>query len=489
MISQSAEEKLQVFSVCPFELCDPGDFPESAPPNPEIHLRGFRNDWLIAGVGLRSPQDAALAASFEGDAELSGTLEMRIAGEVRHSTHGRKTDWRFDPLFKNPASLGDLSADVRNWETIQDFPRQLALRAGQPALIVLTVKTHTLGPGTKRGAIVLSIAAPRNTPPVRIPIQVEIHPQELPEDNPILGHTWSTFKEDEELARLARDYGINACGYYDNWDMLRRVGFRFFRFSFPISQPNGRSLECEDSEILENLKPIQDAVQRLQLRPEEWAIDIYDEPSDGVAWAYAAWMIRIRRLWKDARFYANPGYDPGEGAICTPENMIQPLSNLVDVWCPYEAYLRMPEFMRAIKQTGRSSWFYTVEFSQIKPRRGGRQTPWLAWRLKLDGWAFYSLREYGKANPWRDNVCSRMYPGHTMSLWMEGLRQGVQDYKRLWVLEKSSGMAYDDITSNVLHCVPWKDDPPWGGAEPQTYNKVRERLDDLILKQPIPQRR
>ena len=39
-------------------------------------------------------------------------------------------------------------------------------------------------------------------------------------------------------------------------------------------------------------------------------------------------------------------------------------------------------------------------------------------------------------NPWTENSCARCYPGPTPSLWLEGLRQGVQDYKRLWLLKK-----------------------------------------------------
>ena len=164
------------------------------------------------------------------------------------------------------------------------------------------------------------------------------------------------------------------------------------------------------------------------------------------------------------------------------ENLILPLQNYVNVWCPYIEYLRMPEFMRGLKQTQRPIWFYTIEYSHQKPRTGGRQLPWLAWRLHLDGWAFYALREYGKDNPWKDNVCARMYPGKTMSLWMEALRQGVQDYKRLWYL-KNVGMSDDEITSNILQIIHKGEDAPdapWGGAEPETYSRIRERLDDLI---------
>ena len=73
-----------------------------------------------------------------------------------------------------------------------------------------------------------------------------------------------------------------------------------------------------------------------------------------------------------------------------------------------------------------------------------------------------------------------MYPGRTMSIWMEGLRQGVGDYKRLWYLEKN-GVTYAELTAKIIAAIPKGTDSPWGGAEPETYNLMRAKLDELIL--------
>jgi hypothetical protein len=477
----SKSEVLRISPVDPFVVSRADDLQRDIlSTDTVIALRGFINDWILAGVKVGSEKEADIKVSFEGSAELSSAVDLRVIGEIQAKDFKGPPAWYLD-LFKNPQTLGDLSSVIRNWEAIYEFPR-LHLSPNKPIVILITIKTHSLSAGKKTGFLTFTA---QDKLLKRFPIEIEIYPVKLPEDNPIIGHTWTVYKDDEELARLVRDYGINACGYYDNWDMLRKVGFRFFRFSFPLSNWTVASLNVEDDEIVEYLKPIQETVARLKLKPEEWAIEIFDEPFDKNAWVFVAWAIRIRRLWPEARFYANPGYSWTNKNFATVENCIEPLKNYVNVWCPYEEYRGKPEFMRALKQTQRPIWFYTIEYSHSKPRRGGRQLPWLAWRLQLDGWAFYNLKQDEKHNSWTDNVCARMYPGNTMSLWMEGLRQGVQDYKRLWYL-KNAGTSEDEITSNILQVIPKGEDGPWGGAEPETYSKIRERIDDLIITR-IPQ--
>lgn len=464
-------DSLQICPLDPFAVNLADELNEEACSTDScIMVRGFINDWLLAAVKVTVRQEMTTKVDFTGNAELTGAIELCVIGEVLV-----KDKWYLDPVFKQPQALGDLSKFIGNWKVIYEFPK-LHLIPNKSVLILLTIKTHTLSPGKKSGFLTFS---GQNKLHHRIPVTIEIHPVKLPEDNPIIGHTWATYKEDEELARLVKEYGINACGYYDNWDMLRRLGFRFFRFSFPLSNWHYDSLKVEDDEIQEYLNQIKETVTRLNLMPEEWAIEIFDEPFDGNAWIFVAWAIRIKRLWQEARIYANPGYSWTNKNFATVAHTIEPLKHYVDVWCPYEEYRGQPEFMDALRKTGRPIWFYTIEFSHNKPRRGGRQIPWLAWRLKLDGWAFYNLKDESE-KVWTDNVCARMYPGNTMSLWMEGLRQGVQDYKRLWVL-KNFGVSDDEITSAILRATPPGEEHPWGGSEPETYARIRHLLDDLLI--------
>jgi hypothetical protein len=62
----------------------------------------------------------------------------------------------------------------------------------------------------------------------------------------------------------------------------RELGFRYFKFNFPISQQRGASLDVTDKEIQDNLQPIRETVERLKLKPGEWGIEIFDEPFDQI---------------------------------------------------------------------------------------------------------------------------------------------------------------------------------------------------------------
>ncbi|MFB3895057.1 MAG: hypothetical protein ACE14V_02025 [bacterium] len=475
--STAAGNKISIYPVYPWSLLTDADTISEIPSlGNSVILEGFRNEFLVGAAIISADKKSDITITLTGDKYLDSSFNLRILGEVQGKTHDGKPVWYPDALFSNPTGMPDLTGIIRNWDTIRDFP-VVHLSPKKPVAVWITVNTKDIKSEKATGYISLMKSGKTIA---KLPISVIVHPIELPQDNPIIGYTWTTYKEDTELARTIRDYGINACGYYDNWKMLKQTGFRYFKFNFNLSNWNPESLKVSDAEIIENLQPIRDTIRQLNLKPEEWAIEIFDEPFDANAWIYAAWMIRIKRLWKEAQFSANPGYSWTNKNFATIENTINPLKDYVTCWCPYIDYLRQPEFIRALKQTRHPIWYYTIEYNHAKPSRGGRQLPWLAWRFQLDGWAFYSLKDSGNANPWNDNACIRMYPGRTMSIWMEGLRQGVGDYKRLWYLE-NHGYTYDALTAAIISTIPKKTDAPWGGADPELYQLMRNKLDELIL--------
>jgi hypothetical protein len=475
--TNAAGNRISILPVYPWSLLTDADKLTELPSQGDsIILEGFKNEFLVGAAIIIADNKTDITVTLNGDKNLSSNINLRILGEVQGKTTDGKTIWYPDALLSNPAGMQDLTGIIRNWDNIREFPI-VHLTPQKPVAVWVTVNTSNIKAEKSTGVISISKSGRIVQ---KLPIIIIIHPIELPQDNPIIGYTWTTYKEDTELAKTIRDYGINACGYYDNWEMLKQTGFRFFKFNFNLSNWHVESLNVTDEQILENLQPIRKTIQRLNLKPEEWAIEVFDEPFDANAWIYAAWMIRIKRLWKEAQFSANPGYSWTNKNFATVENTINPLKNYVTAWCPYIEYLRQPEFMHALKQTQHPIWYYTIEYNHSKPSRGGRQLPWLAWRFQLDGWAFYSLKDSGNANPWNDNACIRMYPGRTMSIWMEGLRQGVGDYKRLWYLEKH-GYTYDELTAAIIAAIPKRTDAPWGGAEPETYQIMRHKLDELIL--------
>ncbi len=442
----------------------------------ELVLEGPRNDWLVGAARIDATKPTDITLSLEGSDELTSAVDLKVAGEVAGPARDGRPTWWLDPLFSGPIALGDLSGKVHNWSAIRDFPR-LHLQPDEPVMLWITVNTRRLPPGNFTGSITSTDARGGTA---ALLLKLTVNPVELPVDNPILGYGYERYLGDERFGRLALDYGINATGYYDDWDAARRWGFRYFKFNCPGTGLTSKSLDATDDQIREWIQPVKDTVARLHLRPEEWSIDLYDEPSDPTAWAYTAWAIRVRRVWPEAQIWANPGYNLPNNTS-TVRGIVDPLRPYVTTWCPYECYIRDPEFLKAVKTTGAQVWFYTVEFRHARPKQGGRSIPWLAWRLGLDGWAFYNLASDDKDNSWGENTCSRMYPGHTVSLWLEGLRQGVQDIKRAYLLERR-GMSHDQVLPIVLDAYGRKGDAPWGGAEDETYAAVRAALDRLLSK-------
>ena len=473
--AKTSSAGVRIFSVNPWDYGNSDALKELRRSRDIIKLDGFRNDWLVWGAVVDVDEEMTLEAKLDWADKAKSPIDIKVAGEVFIKDKG-KEEWRFDPLFKSCKSLGELSKYIRNWDVIKDFPL-LHLKPRNPCLLWVTVNTKDMPAGKWKGTIALrrgkKIVA-------RMPVEVLVNPVSLPEENPIIGHTWTNFGDDESLAKLALDYGLNTCGHYDNWDMLKKVGFRFFRFNVPPCSWNRASLKASDDEVRYYLRLIQDDIKRLGLKDNEWAIEVFDEPADPNADIYVDWIKKIKRIWPEARFYANPGFSGTNKVFATVKGTIEPLKKDINVWCPYIAYLyQRSDVISELRKTGNPIWFYTIEYSHQKSRAGGRQLPWLAWRDRLDGWAFYGLKEYGKSNPWTDNVCSRIYPGNTVSIWLEGLRQGVQDYKRLWLL-RQYGLSCEQIDSEIIKVTPAGEDSPWGGAEPYVYRFARAKLDKMI---------
>ena len=451
-----------------------------------LKLEGMQNDWLVGAACVQAEQPLDVTVSLEGPKELTAAAKLAVIGEVPGPERDGKSSWWLDPVISEPRKLGDLSADVRNWAAIRDFPR-LHLSPGQPIMLWLTVKTHSLPAGLWKGSIVLIDGDGARSV---MPLQVKVLPVKLPVDNPIIGYSYTSFRERRDLAVTALDYGINACGYYDNWDMCRELGFKFYKFAIPFVNSEVKYMDTEDEQVIkEGIEPIKEIIARLKLKPEEWGIEIFDEPFDALAWKYVAWGVRLRRLWPEAQFWTNIGYSGTHNNVATVKDTIDPMKPYVNFWSPYIKYLEpsSADVLKAIRATHRPIWYYSIEYRHSRLSKGGRWMPWLAWKYHLQGWSFYSLDNFGgthedgtPVNPWTENSCARMYPGNTPSLWLEGLRQGVQDYKRLWLLEKRgvSRKKLDAVADRVLSF----SDHLSVRVDPEKCIAARRELDRMLLE-------
>ena len=431
--------------------------PELKPIEP-LKLQGMMNDWLVGAAGVMADKPTDTTVTLEGSSEFKAAATLKVIGEVPGGEKNGKPTWWLDPVIAKPQKLGDLTKEVRNWDAIRDFPR-LHLVSGQPVVLWLTVKTHALPAGLWKGGIVVTDGLGARSV---MPIEVKVGPVKLPVDNPIMGYCYTSFRERRDLALMALDYGMNVCRYYDNWDMCRELGFKFFSFSIPFVNNKGVNMDIEDEQVVkEGIEPIKEIIARLKLKPAEWGIEIFDEPFDELAWAYVAWGVRLRRLWPEAQFWTNVGYSGTHHNVATVKDTIDPMKPYVNVWCPYIKYLEpsSADVLKTIRATRRPVWYYSIEYRYGRLSKGGRWMPWVAWKYHLQGWSFYSLDNFGgthedgtPVNPWTENSCARIYPGNTPSLWLEALRQGVQDYKRLWLLEQKgvSRKKLDRMADPVL---------------------------------------
>jgi hypothetical protein len=451
---------------------------ELGPAQP-LKLEGLRNDCLVGAVGVQADHALDVTVSLAGPEELKQAASLAVVGEVPGPARDGKPTWWLDPVIADPQKLGDLSKDVRNWACIRDF-RRLHLAPGEPVMLWLTIKTHGLPPGLWQGRMLVEQSPGSHS---AMPLEVRVGAVELPAENPIIGFSFTSFRERRDLARLALEYGINGCSHYDDWDMCRQLGFKFFRFNLPHANFKGADMDVKDEEVAkQDLEPIQEAVMRLKLKPEEWGIEVFDEPFDKNAWAAVAWMVRVRRLWPEARFWCNPGYSEVHHNFATVPGTIDPLKPYVNTWCPYIKYLEpsSSEVLAALRATGQPLWYYAINYNHSRPANGGRWMPWLAWKNHLNGWALYSLEAWGKGNPWRDQTCARLYPGNTPSLWLEGLRQGVQDYKRLWLLARKGvpGTQLDRLADRVISFP----DHISAGLKGEECAAARRELDRMLLE-------
>jgi len=444
-----------------------------------LALGGMINDWVVAACSLRADSAVDVSVKLDGDTPFLSASDLKVVGEAAGPPREGQRTWWLDPLFANPSSLGDLSSYIHNWAAIRDFPT-VHLDPERPVVLWLTIRTHGLEAGETSGKI---LAVDGGQELHSLTLSLRVHPVELPVENPIIGNAWIPCGGSKEIAQTVKDYGFFVAGYGD-WEMEHALGYRFHRFVLP---GRGRGIgggtpeTVTNEEILAALKPIRDTVDRLELGPDAWGLEIYDEPVDQSSHEVARWMARIRQAWPEVRFWANPGWGGTAQTDMTVLGTVVVLAPYVDLWCPYFEGMIRGGTLDAMKATGKPVWYYWITQVWDRPPAGGRATPWIAWKYDLDGWGFYALlNTQGDVDPWQDNVYQHMYPGNTVSLWMEGLQQGVHDYKRLHALA-GRGMAPDKLQPLASTILFPGHDAPWSDIPPEVYAGVRQQLDALLL--------
>ena len=185
------------------------------------------------------------------------------------------------------------------------------------------------------------------------------------------------------------------------------------------------------------------------------------------------------------------------------------LYGAVDIWCPLFC-LHDPKTGAERQALGEKLWTYTALCQREKtpwwqidfPLLNYRVPTWIAWRYRMRGLLYWGSMSYwsGVEDPWTDPKTldrrvrgkgqlfngegSLLYPGRAVgydgiaaSLRLKALRDGIEDYDYLAILEKQGRAA--EAEKIVLPLAgSWFD---WE-TDPAAYQKARAQLAELILR-------
>jgi hypothetical protein len=227
-----------------------------------------------------------------------------------------------------------------------------------------------------------------------------------------------------------------------------------------------------------------------------------DEPNDPNAYEYVrTWGQAIREANSSVKVMVTEQDWPQEEAWGT-------LHGAVDIWCPLFPLFK-PETAAKRQALGETFWAYTA-LCQDKPTPwwhidypllNYRVPAWIAWRYRMRGLLYWGgmshwnevddpwtdPRTYGRkgkeTGPVYNGEGTLVYPGRAVgydgiapSLRLKALRDGIQDYEYLAILERLGRSAEAEKVILPLAESWFKWDP-----DPAAYSKARAKLAELIL--------
>jgi hypothetical protein len=387
--------------------------------------------------------------------------------------------------------------------------RVCSLRNGESQAIYLTLK---IPPETPAGEYRASVTAVAATNSVSLPLVLHVYPLNLPEDRHLFVTEWfstSEFAKHHSLAagdeegfyRLLKLYARNMADHRQNvfrlgLDLITsrsgadgKLNYDFSRFDrmahvfwdsgrmnlletgfvaqfgkggwsgseivldpFPVQDANGRRDSIPGEDFLAQLLPAFVAHLREKGWLDKTVFHIADEPSDHniIAWRRASEFVhqlapQLRRI----------------DAIETPHCL-----GGLEIWVPKLDHLAtwQTAYEDAQRQ-GNELWFYTVGIYQggsllnktvDVPLIETRLMHWLNYRYNLRGYLHWGF------NAWTDDPIKspgqhrgdgwHVYPtkdGLLDSLRWEQMRNGLQDYECLWLLENKIAEMKKDLPAHV----------------------------------------
>ncbi len=448
-----------------------------------INLSGPRNDWLTGACAIGSDEKSEVIVKLSSPKRLANRIELRVVGQVRNPENPKQIVW--DPLIRR---IDIPKAEpVLNYNQIKHFPR-FTILPDSPIFLWITVDLRHIKSGNYQAKLSFRDDFGNKE---EIPLNINVLNAEIPIDSPLYYIAWQWWSG-KTMIRDFIEHGINVA--WTNHEQAWKLGAKFLLFCHhhPVKLPDESTKKKYLEWTAERIK----LIEKLKVPPNQWAFNPFDEPSDKTAKIVLEYGKLIKKHFPKAQLW----YDPAWGKLadsnqnCTTTNgCLKIINPIVDIWCPYSWHLWDGSgAFEYIKSTGKPIWSYDIWGTASRRPSVGREMlrtgPWLAWKYRLKGFGIYA------ANDWKNNVnvwvgrngntfnYSFIYPlgpdGRPISSrGYEAIRQGIQEYKRLYVL-KTLG-ADTKILDMLVDLAISRDGV---GRNVEIFDCIRNRLDSMLVE-------
>lgn len=455
--------------------------PDLSKINPTVNLKmlkGETRSLCFAVTSVNAFQNCdVLVQVADGDPELD--CHVFAFGAIPSRWNGVNAGPLFDA--DNKISPVQMEEYLTNGEDIKDFPF-LHLRPCGSVLLWLKFSLKSVPEGKRE--FIRKIEAGGSD----ITVIVETADIETPEPNLKIGaYSGCTemypFRYEDRYEREAeylKELGINifSVGFWD-WNGFDAAAARIIPdsvFSVWAFGQYGHDLFnkriCKASDVTEEMKKeitenVRQAVakaRQLGLAYDRWEVENADEPGVKNMEAFAEMCRLVKETDNNVNVYANPSYWLGWD-----KNLVEPddrtydslhawYGKYVDRSCPHVLNLtNHPKTYALYTAERKCNAFYDVLSQHTKCERAEvigllRELAWIALKNRFNGWSFYAYyRPLG--DPWNDldddfPDYSVVYPGErgpVPTRASEILREALQDFRLMKLLQEIDGAAYDAV--------------------------------------------
>lgn len=280
-------------------------------------------------------------------------------------------------------------------------------------------------------------------------------------------------------------HGINTAWTDQEQAWKNGAKFLVFHFSSTFNVPT--LTDETKAKIKTELDEVWARVDAMKVPLDQWAINTNDEVSDSTAQQTLINAQYIKSLRPKTPIWINPAWgkkaDSGQNWTTT-DGCLRIVAPIVDVWCPYSWHLwDKTEALSFMKSTKKRMWYYEIWGCASRRPSVGRETlrtgPMMAWKYDLSGWGVFCANDWPDT-PWSGKLMHTFtYPGTNggviSSRGFEALREGTQEYKRLYMIRKLGGKKTKSLTDSWV-------DMCLGAESVEVIDAVRGQMDKTLVR-------